>query len=89
MATESAWWPRSGHARLGIALAPDGSLFVGGSGTSGGGGGHVKRYRPDGTFVRVAGQANALGGSGDGGPALEAGLQLPDRLRASRSGDLY
>ena len=54
---------------LGLASAPDGTLFVGESGYR-----RVRRIAPNGTITTVAG-TGFTGNSGDGGPAVQARFQ--------------
>ena len=67
----------------GIAVAPNGSVYVGG-------GHQVREIRPDGTIVRLAGAAdNAPGFAGDGGPADAALLNEVYGLALDQYGNLY
>jgi hypothetical protein len=64
-----------------LAIGPDGSLYIGDSGT-------VRRVGPDGIISRFAGNgdySNTYPPPGDGGPAVEApmGSEQPPRRRAS------
>lgn len=75
----------------GLALAPDGSLYIAESG------GHkVRKVAPDGTISTVAGKGNDpsrgyyFGGySGDNGPATVAELKEPWGLALDASGNLF
>ena len=67
----------------GLALGPDGSLYVADSGNN-----RIRRISSAGTIETVAGTGDA-GFSGDGGPALEAMLNYPYDVQAGRDGSLY
>ena len=66
-----------------MVTAPDGSVFIAASSV-------IRKVRPDGTIVTVAGR---LPGSrtfaGDGGPATEALLNVPEGLALAPNGDLF
>ncbi len=67
---------------FGVARGPDGHLYICDTGN------HViRRVASDGTIATVAGNGEA-GYSGDGGPALEAGLNEPYEIRFDREGNL-
>lgn len=67
----------------GIALGPDGSLYVSDAGSS-----RVRRIGPDGIITTVAGNGNP-GSGGDGGLATEATLCSSDGLELGPDGSLY
>jgi RHS repeat-associated protein len=71
------------EALEGIALGPDGSVYVTDNFDN-----VIKRIGPDGIVSRVAGNGTTTF-SGDGGPALAAGLRDPKELVIDRSGSLY
>ena len=67
---------------FGVARGPDGHLYICDTGN------HViRRVASDGTIATVAGNGEA-GYFGDGGPALEAGLNEPYEIRFDREGNL-
>ena len=67
---------------FGVARGPDGHLYICDTGN------HViRRVASDGTIATVAGTGEA-GYSGDGGPALEAGLNEPYEIRFDREGNI-
>lgn len=69
---------------LGIALAPDGSLYVSERGAD-----RVRRVDPEtGTISTYAGTGTA-GFSGDGGPAAAAEISSPDSIDVDAGGNLY
>jgi hypothetical protein len=68
---------------IGMALAPDGSLFF-----ADGGNRRIRVIAPDGTIHTVAG-TGANGYAGDGGPALQAAFGLPAWIAQDAKGDLY
>jgi RHS repeat-associated protein len=67
----------------GVALSPDGSLYIADSGNS-----RIRRVGPDGIITTVAG-TGASGYSGDGGPATGAMLFGPGGVALSPDGSLY
>jgi sugar lactone lactonase YvrE len=68
---------------IGMALAPDGSLYVADSGNR-----RVRVILPNGTIQTIAGNGtNAY--EGDNGPALQAGFGRPTWLALDAKGDLY
>jgi sugar lactone lactonase YvrE len=67
----------------GLALAPDGSLYVADSGTH-----RVRRIDPAGVITSVAG-IGQRGCTGDGGPAVSAALVAPSGLAFGPEGSLY
>src|SRR5262249_34709719 len=67
----------------GVAVGPDGSLFIADPGT-----GRVRRVGPDGGITTGAG--NGTGGfGGAGGPASQAQLASPDGVAVGPDGSLY
>ena len=67
---------------FGVARGPDGHLYICDTGN------HViRRVASDGTIATVAGNGEA-GYSGDGGPALEAGLNEPYEIRFDLEGNV-
>ncbi len=73
----------------GIAVAPDGSVFIAERGLEDGTKGHrVRKVLPDGTITTVAGTGVA-GFSGDGLLAVEAQLDNPRGLALAADGSLY
>ncbi len=75
------------QAPLGVptdaVVASDGSVYIAEFGTH-----RVRRVRPDGIIVAVAGNGN-YGASGDGGPAVNALLNGPYRLALDAERNLY
>ena len=68
---------------LGIAVAPDGSVYIGDRGNL-----RIRRVGPDGIITTVAG--TGIGGfSGDGGLATQAQLNAPAGLAVGSDGSLY
>ncbi len=67
----------------GIAVAPDGSLYIADTGRH-----RVWRVGPDGLIRRVAG-TGTQGGSGDGGPALQATISFPFSIAVAPDGGFY
>jgi sugar lactone lactonase YvrE len=67
---------------VGIALAPDGSVYVGEFQH------RVRRIGPDGNISTVAGTGTS-GFSGDGGPAIDAELNFPKGIALGPDGRLY
>ncbi len=65
---------------VGIALAPDGSLFIADFTAN-----RIRRVGPDGTIDTVAGTGRE-GWSGDGGPATRADLGLPAHVALDPTG---
>jgi sugar lactone lactonase YvrE len=65
----------------GIALAPDGSLYVSDANV-------IRKVYPDGTIRRYAGTGGS-GFSGDGGPATQATFSGPSSLALDGAGNLY
>jgi RHS repeat-associated protein len=69
-------------AIFGIALAPDGSLYIADVNDF-----RIRRVRPDGIIETVAG-TGAYGNTGDGGPALQTAI-YPYRLAVAPNGTVY
>lgn len=68
---------------LGVALGPDGSVYIGDSRNNA-----IRRVDPDGIITTFAG-GNGFGSSGDGGPAGEAQIRWPDSVAVDREGNVY
>jgi RHS repeat-associated protein len=66
-----------------VAFGPDGSLYVADSSNH-----KVRRVRPDGIIVNVAGNGSA-GFAGDGGPATSAQLNLPFGVAVGADGSVF
>ena len=71
----------------GLAIAPDGSVFISERGDSTQGC-RVRKVLPDGTIRTIAGTGTP-GFSGDGGPATNATLNGPRGLGLARDGSLF
>ena len=71
------------NAPSGIALGPDGSLYIADQSNH-----RVRRVRPDGIITTVAG-TGTQGFSGDGGLATAASLSAPIGVALSPDGSLY
>lgn len=69
-----------------IAVAPDGTLYIDGSGGSVGN--RIRRVGPDGIITTIAGKGPP-GFSGDGGPATEALLNVHRAIKLGPDGSLY
>jgi RHS repeat-associated protein len=67
----------------GIALGPDGSLYIADSGNN-----RIRRVGTDGIITTVSG-TGSRGGSGDGGPATQAQLNYPQGIALGLDGSLY
>lgn len=65
------------------AVAPDGSIYISDYVSN-----RVRRITPEGRIETVAGTGTALD-SGDGGPAVDASLDLPGALAAGPDGSIY
>ena len=76
--------------QYGLALAPDGSLYVAQEAADDVGldGGKITRIAPDGTMTIIAGTGVA-GYSGDGGPAALAQLNRPIDVAVAPDGTVY
>ena len=68
----------------GIALAPDGTVFVADTGHD-----RVRRITPDGRISTAAGGGTPADGVGDGGPAASAALDHPYDVAVDAQGVLY
>lgn len=68
---------------FGVIRGPDGALWF-----CEYGGQRVRKVNADGTIHTVVGNGKK-GNTGDGGPALEASLNLPHEIRFDKKGDLY
>ena len=66
-----------------LALGPDGSLYIADTGNR-----RIRRVDPDGTIETVAGNGRRRF-SGDGGPAVDAGIGTPRGLAIDADGTLY
>ncbi|MFL5807542.1 MAG: fibronectin type III domain-containing protein, partial [Roseiflexaceae bacterium] len=66
----------------GVAVGPDGSVYIADNYNN-----RVRRVAPDGIITTVAGSSRQL--LGDGGPAVDAGLDRPSRVAIGRDGILY
>jgi YD repeat-containing protein len=71
------------HVPRGLALAPDGSLYIAEQG-----GNRIRRVGPDGVITTVAG-TGAYGYGGDNGPATQAMLRAPFSLAVALDGTLF
>jgi len=71
-------------APLGLALGPDGSLYIGERGTN-----RIRRVNPQGIISTFAGGGTPEDGVGDGGPALDARFEEPHSLAFGPDGSLY
>lgn len=72
----------------GLAVAPDGSVYVGETGTIWDDFSRVRRIGPDGIIRTVAGQGRG-GSGGDGGPATAALFKSPYDVTVATDGTLY
>jgi RHS repeat-associated protein len=71
----------------GLAFAPDGSLYISDSGSTGSFM-RVLRVTPDGNLRLFAGTGSP-GDTGDGGPAVDATLHTPGALAVGHDGSVY
>ena len=71
------------NSPYGIAIGPDGSLYIAELGNS-----RIRRVGPDGIITTVAGNGTA-GSSGDGGLATAASLWNPRGIAVGRDGSLF
>jgi RHS repeat-associated protein len=68
-----------------LALGPDGSLYIADVLNQ-----RIRRVGPDGIITTVAGNGPGTGGySGDGGPAIQAQLNVPTGIAVGPDGSLY
>jgi RHS repeat-associated protein len=67
----------------GLAIASDGSLYISDSGNN-----RIRRVDPDGIITTVAGKGTSVF-SGDGGSALQAGINSPVGLSFASDGSFY
>ncbi len=68
---------------IGIALAPDGSLYIADTNNH-----RIRRVGPDGLITTITGNG-IYGYGGDGGPATEASLYSPNGIALAPDGSLY
>ena len=66
-----------------VVIAPDGTLYIAESDAN-----RVRRVTPDGVITTYAGNGDAAN-AGDGGPATEASISVPDGLALADDGTLY
>lgn len=71
------------HAPRGLAFDPAGNLYIADTQDH-----RVRKINPDNTIVTVAGNGQP-GFSGDGGPAINAALNLPSSIAFDSAGNLY
>ncbi len=69
--------------RSGIALAPDGSLYIADTDNN-----RIRRVGPDGLITTIAGNG-IYGYGGDGGPTTEASIGFPSGIALGPNGSLY
>ena len=67
-----------------VAVGPDGSLFIADTNNS-----RIRRVRPDGIIITVAGGGNLADDLGDGGPATQAAINAPFGVAVGPDGSLY
>ncbi len=68
---------------LGVCVAPSGAIYVNDYGN-----GRVREIATSGTITTVAGNGSNVS-SGDGGPAIDAGMVIPIRCAVDSNGNLY
>ncbi|MBN1482472.1 hypothetical protein EH223_10545 [candidate division KSB1 bacterium] len=68
----------------GIAVGPDGSIYIADTGND-----RIRRVDPNGIITTIAGSGNPSGPRGDGGPATEAKLRVPEGVDIASDGSLY
>jgi uncharacterized protein (TIGR03437 family) len=68
---------------LGVCVAPSGAIYVNDEAN-----GRVREISTSGTITTVAGNGSTVS-SGDGGPAIAAGMVIPIRCAVDSSGNLY
>jgi RHS repeat-associated protein len=66
-----------------VSLGPDGSLYIACNADR-----HIRRVTPDGIITTVAGDGSATY-SGDGGPAIKAGINDPSGVAIAPNGDVF
>jgi RHS repeat-associated protein len=71
-----------------VAVAPDGTLYVGEGSAAGCGSAHIWRVTPNGIATLIMG-GNGQNNTGDGGPALAAGLGVVIGLSVGPDGNVY
>jgi RHS repeat-associated protein len=82
-ATQAGIGFQQGRFPTGLAVAPDGSLYIGDRFNN-----RIRRVGPDGIITTVAG--NGISDfSGDGGPATQAALRNPSGVAVAPDGSLY
>jgi sugar lactone lactonase YvrE len=67
-----------------LAVDPQGDLYIAGAQTN-----TVRRVRPNGIIDTYAGGGNPPSGNGDGGPATQAVLDVPENVVVDGVGNLY
>lgn len=67
-----------------VATSSDGSIYIADTITD-----RIRRIGPDGIITTVAGNGETYGDIGDGGPATDARLSLPDGIAIGPDGSLY
>src|SRR5262249_5439894 len=67
----------------GVALGPDGSIYIAEESNN-----RVRKVTPDGKITTIAGNGSPFF-SGDGGPAIQAGLATAERLRVPPDASIY
>lgn len=72
------------YAPLGVAVDNSGNLYIADNANF-----RVRKVDKTGTITTVAGGAAVPGFSGDGGPAVGAGLNLPGGLAVDANGNIY
>lgn len=71
------------NAPLGVCVAPSGDIYVNDTSNE-----RIRKISLAGTITTVAGNGSSST-SGDGGPALAAGFQIPIRCAVDQSGNLF
>ena len=72
-----------------IAVAADGSVYIGDGAGSVSFPDSIRRIGPDGIITTIAGNGTSEGYSGDGGPATQASLNGPTGFSVAKDGSLY
>jgi sugar lactone lactonase YvrE len=67
----------------GVAVAADGTLYIADTKNH-----RIRKVTPDGVITTIAG-TGSLGFSGEGGPAVQAQLNLPAQIQVAADGTLY